>query len=46
MSFINNYDLVSLRDLWSHFDQKMFSKLEHHFIPGSDIYIYFSREMN
>ncbi|XP_014277435.1 WD repeat-containing protein 91 isoform X1 [Halyomorpha halys] len=32
--FINNYDLQSLRDLWTHFDQKIFSKLEYEFIPG------------
>lgn len=32
--FINNYDLQSLRDLWAHFDQKIFSKLEYEFLPG------------
>ncbi|KAK9504229.1 hypothetical protein O3M35_010607 [Rhynocoris fuscipes] len=32
--FINNYDLNSLRELWAHFDQKIFSKLEHEFTPG------------
>ncbi|KAJ9585107.1 hypothetical protein L9F63_020547 [Diploptera punctata] len=28
------YDLTSLRELWSHLDQRMFSKLEHNFIPA------------
>ncbi|XP_024086352.1 WD repeat-containing protein 91 isoform X2 [Cimex lectularius] len=31
---INNCDLNSLRALWSHFDQKIFSKLDHEFTPG------------
>ncbi|XP_022902483.2 WD repeat-containing protein 91 [Onthophagus taurus] len=31
---INNYDLNSLRDLWAHLDNHMFSKLESNFIPG------------
>ncbi|XP_063239481.1 WD repeat-containing protein 91 [Bacillus rossius redtenbacheri] len=31
MQYVAVYDLVSLRELWSHMDQKMFSRLEHHF---------------
>ncbi|XP_067011129.2 WD repeat-containing protein 91 [Anabrus simplex] len=34
VQFINAYDLNSLRELWLHLDQKMFSKLEHHFSPA------------
>ncbi|CAG2059799.1 unnamed protein product, partial [Timema podura] len=33
MQYIFSYDLVSLKELWSHLDHKMFSKLEHHFAP-------------
>uniref|UniRef100_A0A0A9XRW3 WD repeat-containing protein 91 n=2 Tax=Lygus hesperus TaxID=30085 RepID=A0A0A9XRW3_LYGHE len=32
--FINNSDLTSLRELWLHFDQKIFSKLDHDFTQG------------
>ncbi|RZF32900.1 hypothetical protein LSTR_LSTR004291 [Laodelphax striatellus] len=31
MQFILAYDLTSLRELWSHLDSKVFSKLEHEF---------------
>nr|CAD7444336.1 unnamed protein product [Timema bartmani] len=34
MQYIFSYDLVSLKELWSHLDHKMFSKLEHHFAPA------------
>ncbi|KAL1132581.1 hypothetical protein AAG570_010533 [Ranatra chinensis] len=34
LQFIATYDLTSLRDLWSHMDQKMFSKLEHEYTQG------------
>lgn len=34
MQTINNYDLNSLRELWSHLDSHMFTKLESHFTPG------------
>lgn len=34
-SFIYNSDLQSLRDLWSHLDNLLFSKLEQHFAPGN-----------
>jgi hypothetical protein len=33
MQFIYSYDLVSLKELWAHLDQRMFSKLEHSFTP-------------
>ena len=32
-SYIASYDLSSLRDAWSHLDQRVFSRLEHQFIP-------------
>ncbi|XP_049957291.1 WD repeat-containing protein 91 [Schistocerca serialis cubense] len=32
--YISAYDLLALRELWQHLDQKMFSKLEHHFSPA------------
>ncbi|KAJ8932675.1 hypothetical protein NQ318_021214 [Aromia moschata] len=32
--FINNYDLNALRELWSHLESHMFTKLESHFTPG------------
>lgn len=34
MQFIYVYDLVGLRELWSHLDQRMFSKLENDFAPA------------
>nr|CAI5825492.1 unnamed protein product [Callosobruchus analis]CAI5838945.1 unnamed protein product [Callosobruchus analis] len=34
LQFISNYDLNSLRELWNHLDNHMFSKLESHFTPG------------
>jgi hypothetical protein len=34
MQFIHLYDLNSLKELWTHLDQRMFSKLEHNFTPG------------
>nr|CAD7405096.1 unnamed protein product [Timema cristinae] len=34
MQYIFSYDLVSLKELWTHLDHKMFSKLEHHFAPA------------
>lgn len=34
MQFIYIYDLAGLRELWSHLDQRMFSKLENDFAPG------------
>jgi len=34
MQFIYAYDLASLKELWTHLDQRMFSKLEHNFTPG------------
>ncbi|CAH0554439.1 unnamed protein product [Brassicogethes aeneus] len=33
-SFITNYDLNSLRELWSHLEVHMFAKLESHFTAG------------
>jgi hypothetical protein len=33
MHFIYSYDLGSLKELWAHLDQRMFSKLEHSFTP-------------
>jgi hypothetical protein len=33
MQFIYSYDLASLKELWAHLDQRMFSKLEHSFTP-------------
>ncbi|XP_059482085.1 WD repeat-containing protein 91 [Neocloeon triangulifer] len=32
--YVNFYDLTSLRELWAHLDQRMFSKLESHFAPA------------
>ncbi|XP_057658359.1 WD repeat-containing protein 91 [Diorhabda carinulata] len=32
--FINNYDLISLRDLWGHLNRHLFSKLESHYLPS------------
>lgn len=37
MQFIYSYDLLGLRELWGHLDQKMFSKLESEFTPGKKI---------
>lgn len=34
MQYISTYDLQALRELWVHLDQRMFSKLEHHFSPA------------
>ncbi|GLH08025.1 Uncharacterized protein GBIM_13363 [Gryllus bimaculatus] len=34
LQHVTSCDLTSLRELWLHLDQKVFSKLEHHFIPG------------
>ncbi|ERL89044.1 WD repeat-containing protein 91 [Dendroctonus ponderosae] len=34
MQFISNYDLNGIRELWAHFDNHIFSKLESHFIPS------------
>ena len=34
MYFVNTYDLNALRDLWSHLENHMFSKLESHFSAG------------
>jgi hypothetical protein len=34
MQFIHLYDLNSLKELWTHLDQRMFSKLEHNFTPA------------
>lgn len=34
MQYIYAYDLTSLRELWSHLDQRMFSRLEHNFTPA------------
>lgn len=34
ISYIHNYDLQGLRDLWGHLDSLLFSKLEQHFTPG------------
>ncbi|KAL3268187.1 hypothetical protein HHI36_007313 [Cryptolaemus montrouzieri] len=34
LQFISNYDLTSLRELWSHLDTHMFTKLETQFVPG------------
>lgn len=33
LQFIYTYDLGSLKELWAHLDQRMFSKLEHNFTP-------------
>lgn len=32
---IASHDLTALRDLWSHLDTYIFSKLEIHFTPGT-----------
>ncbi|XP_066145739.1 WD repeat-containing protein 91 [Euwallacea fornicatus] len=34
MQFISNYDLIGLRDLWTHLDNHIFNKLESHFSPS------------
>ncbi|XP_026480380.1 WD repeat-containing protein 91-like [Ctenocephalides felis] len=34
ISYIHNYDLQGLRDLWGHLDSLLFSKLEQHFTPA------------
>ncbi|XP_071440748.1 WD repeat-containing protein 91 [Hetaerina americana] len=34
MQYIYSYDLNSLRELWGHLDQRMFSKLDQHFCPA------------
>ncbi|KAK7868098.1 hypothetical protein R5R35_005545 [Gryllus longicercus] len=34
LQHVTSCDLTSLRELWLHLDQKVFSKLEHHFIPA------------
>ncbi|XP_011700563.1 PREDICTED: WD repeat-containing protein 91 [Wasmannia auropunctata] len=34
MQHIYNYDLTSLRELWGHFDTRMFCRLESHFTPA------------
>ncbi|XP_060529884.1 WD repeat-containing protein 91 [Cylas formicarius] len=34
MQSVSSYDLVSLRELWSHLDNHIFKKLESHFAPG------------
>ncbi|KAG8223849.1 hypothetical protein J437_LFUL007870 [Ladona fulva] len=34
MQCIYSYDLISLRELWNHLDQRMFSKLDQHFCPA------------
>lgn len=35
IQFVNNYDLISLRELWGHLDTHMFTKLESHFVPAT-----------
>lgn len=40
LHIINIYDLNSLRELWSHLDVHMFSKLENHFHPGTSDFLY------
>ncbi|KAF5292438.1 hypothetical protein FQA39_LY13985 [Lamprigera yunnana] len=35
LQFVNNYDLISLRELWAHLDNHMFTKLESHFVPAT-----------
>lgn len=34
LQFIFSYELHSLRELWSHLDSHMFTKLESNFIPS------------
>jgi len=34
ISYITIYDLNGLRDYWNHFDQLVFERLDHNFIPG------------
>ena len=34
ISYITVYDLNGLRDYWNHFDQLVFERLDHNFIPG------------
>ncbi|KAG5317394.1 WDR91 protein, partial [Pseudoatta argentina] len=34
MQYIYTYDLTSLRELWGHFDTRMFCRLESHFTPA------------
>lgn len=38
MLSINTYDLNSLRELWSHLNRHMFSKLESSFLPSKFIF--------
>lgn len=37
LQFIFSYDLNSLRELWSHLDSYMFTKLESNFIPSKHL---------
>ena len=34
LQFITTYDILSLKELWAHLDQRMFSKLEHEYALG------------
>lgn len=34
LQYVSSYDLTSLRELWDHLDNYMFSKLESSFIPS------------
>lgn len=34
MQYVYSYDLGSLRELWSHLDTRMFSRLDIYFVPG------------
>lgn len=35
LHFVNTFDLISLRELWGHLDNHMFTKLESCFMPGN-----------
>lgn len=41
LHYINTYDLNSLRELWNHLDNHMFSKLENHFTSGLNLILLF-----
>lgn len=34
ISYITAYDLNGLKEYWNHFDQLVFERLDHNFMPG------------
>ena len=38
LQLIHSYDLNGVRELLTHFDQRMFSKLDQEFLPGKILY--------